>query len=354
MSDQEMTPESQAPGGGVSQDIGDELAALRVEAQSMARAASRSWKITAVMFIVVLVVVATYLGVLRSVLAEQLQAEAIVELGVKRVDTMLARYGAPGLTSGQLPEWAATELKEQAPSIVEQYVRPELERLPEQLPQLRQQLVERFRENSEVYVDKATDWLIQNGIPAARSRLVAEAKQGVAQAMEGLDEQLEALVAEVIAEHKANISELAEADWPGLRRRMEQEFEREFGPVLDEMFAGIEEGIQSTRQQMADLLAAYQSGQLTYEQKLEIQLIRLVDALMASKALEAEVQPESPLKRAGEHLIEEAAELEEAAPAAPPVTGPDLSKMPEEARKRAREALQKGREAAQEAEEEAE
>jgi hypothetical protein len=243
---------------------------------------------------------------------------------------------------------------------VEQYIRPELERLPQELPELRQQLVEQFRNNSGVYVDRATDWLIQNAMPAARSRMVDEVKQTVSVAMDELDQQLQDLVAQVIAEHRANIADLEETDWPALRQGMEQEFEREFGPILDQMFAGIDQGIDSTKTQMADLLADYQAGRLTYEQKLEIQLIRLVDALITKKALEPEEEPESLMKRAGEHLIQKAGEMEEAseepepaprtAPSAAPVTGPDLSRVPEEQREQVQEAIEKAQQAAQEAE----
>jgi len=360
MSDQEMTPESQTPEGGVSQDVADAMAALRTDAQSMSRAASRSWKVTAVVFIVVLLVVTTYLAILRGMVARQLRPGEIVELGVEQVNAMLAKHDAPGLTSGELPDWATKELKERAPSIVEQYIRPELERLPQELPELRQQLVEQFRNNSGVYVDRATDWLIQNAMPAARSRMVDEVKQTVSVAMDELDQQLQDLVAQVITEHRANIADLEETDWPALRRGMEQEFEREFGPILDEMFAGIDQGIQSTKTQMANLLADYQAGRLTYEQKLEIQLIRLVDALITKKALEPEEEPESLMKRAGEHLIQKTGEMEEAAgeaepapqtaPSAAPAMGPDLSQIPEEQREKVRKDIEKAQQAAQEAE----
>ncbi len=342
MSDTEMTPEAEE--GGVPQEVADQLAALGAEVDHMARLAARSWKITAVVFVVLLVVIASYLAYIRSMLAEQLQPESLVQMGLDQANKVLTAQGAPELGSGQWRSWATEELKEQAPSVVEQQVKPRLEVMMQRLPEARQQMVEQFEANAAQYVDKAVAEFINEGLPRGRKMLLDELESTVGMLVDRVEGDLESVVQGVLQEHEADWRALEQADWDALRTNMERELEREMGPILDKVFVGIDRGMRRTRSSMEELLEDYRFGRLSREQKLEIQFIRLVHALFRKKAAEPRQPTESLFRRLLDQIelptIEAPpAERVEGRPAARKI---DWEQIPEEHRDFVRQMVKEG------------
>jgi hypothetical protein len=366
MSNEQVAPRPEAPGGDAPQAMVSEVTALREEAQAMARAAATGWRLTGLVFVLVLAVVVIALSALHKNLRDHLEPRTVVQLGVAQVNEALREAGAPAdITSLSLHEWVADRVKASAPEVVSEYVKPELEKLPDRLDELRVRLVGEVAKDPDYYVDKATRWLVDEALPAGRGVAVDEARDRVGELVDAISEQLGVLVAEVMAEHREQLQRLEDQDWGALRRSMQQQIEREMGPILDEMFAAITAGVRDARAEMELLVDAYQQHRLTAQQSLEVQLVRLVRALFEQKAIQHDVEVESLPERAAraltppdvveavEALTEEAVESE-AAPAAPPAPPPNIGieGLPPEAREAAAEGMQEGRRRAEAAQEE--
>ncbi|MCD6415457.1 MAG: hypothetical protein J7M08_02015 [Planctomycetes bacterium] len=286
MSDERMTPEHESPAGAVPESLSQEIAALRNETVAMARAASRSWKITGIVFVIVVAVIATYMGFIRRGLKQYLSADAVVQMGVNRLDDVLSQHGAPSVTSGEWANWVSDRLEEKAPEWTEDFVRPQIEQLQKSLPQMRKQLVEKFKAQGAAYVDSTVDWAVKEGLPDIRKKVLAEMEGQANDVMDNLEAQLGIIVLTALQEHQDNLKNLRAQDWSQYRVKMEAELERELGPILDEAFPKIENAIVSVEQQTEGLVAAYEAGQLAHEQELEVQLIRVIRALFKGKAVQ--------------------------------------------------------------------
>jgi hypothetical protein len=190
------------------------------------------------------------------------------------------------------------------------YVRPRLEELPEQLPKVRAELVSKFRQNAPQLMDQAVNVLIEQVVPQARSTLISTLKDRADEALDEVEGQFEEIVSTVVAAHKEDVRKLGQTDWAAVRSRMEQEFEREMGPILDRVFEGLTAAITDVRAGTEVLVQDYRSGTLTDQQKLEIQLIRLVRALFRQKA----AQPQVVAKSLFEQIMENLQVTGEAAP----------------------------------------
>jgi hypothetical protein len=301
MSEEGKTPEPETAEGEVPQSVADSLAALSTDVRATAQATARGWKITAVVFIVLLIVIAGYLGYIRARVGGLLDAETAVGLVIERVNTTLAeRYNAPSIDSDQLPEWVAGKLEEMAPQVMNEQVRPLVQDVPSRLPEIRQEMVARFEANAPQYVNKGMTWLTDEMLPQAEDAFVREMKQATNQVVDRVEEDLESIVAEVMEQHQEDLRTLSPEQMPQVRRTMEAELEEKFGPILDQMFEGIEPRLRSSRAHIRELVSKYNTGDLSHEEKLEIQLIRLIRRLFEVKA----AQPEEPTESLFQSLME--------------------------------------------------
>ncbi len=297
MSDEEITPEPEATEGEIPQDVADDLAVLSTDVHTMARVASRGWKITAVAFAVVLLVIAGYLELLvRRPLAEYTDADTIVHLVFGRVDdTLRDTLGAPGITSPMLPDWVADRLVEAAPEVVGTQIRPQLQELITRLPEARRELVAAVEAHAPQYVDKGMDRLTDELLPQAERLLIRRLKEVTGALMDELEADLDQLVAGVLEQHREDLALLDPDEMPRLRQIMEQEIEREMGPLLDRVFDQLDPHVTGSRERMEELVEKYQDRTLTHEEMVEVQLIRLIRQLFEMKGAEWEGTPDLAL-----------------------------------------------------------
>jgi len=294
MSDEEKTPEPEATEGEVPQSVADSLAALSTDARAMAQLTARGWKITAVVFAVLLLVITIYLGILYSKIGKLLDAETVVGMGFNRInDTLRASCNAPDIDSGEMPAWVAGKLAEMAPQIMNEQVKPVIEGIPDRLPEIRQKLVAQFGANAPRYVDTAMDRLTTDLLPRAEAVFMDEMKRATGDIMDRVDQNLERIITELMLQHKDDLTTLSPERMPQIRQTMEAEIEEQMGPIMDQMFEGIEPRLRSIRQHMQELVRKYDGGELSREEKLEIQLMRLIRRLFEVKALQKEEPVES-------------------------------------------------------------
>ncbi|MFO7959298.1 MAG: hypothetical protein R6X33_19620 [Candidatus Brocadiia bacterium] len=294
MSDEEKTPEPEATEGEVPQGVADGLAALSTDVRTLAQMTARGWKITAVVFIVLLIVIAGYLGYIRARLGGLVDAESVVGMGFDRVNAMLEQnYGAPHIASDQMPKWVAGRLEEMAPQVMNDQVRPLLQDVSGRLPEIRQEMVARIEANAPQYVDKGMTWFTDEMLPQAEDTFIREMKRATSQIVDRVEEDLERIVAEVMEQHQEDLRTLSPEQMPQIRRAMEAEIEEKMGPILDEMFEGVGQHLRSVRTHMQELVNDYKAERLTYDDRLEIQLIRLVRQLFELKAIQQDEPTES-------------------------------------------------------------
>ena len=126
-------------GAGVPQDVADGIAQIAVEVHGFGEAARRGWKVTAISFGVVLAIIALYLKffVYDFMVTEYSKPEILVSTVLNMVDDALTSAQLPTVDSGQLPDWAIRKLAAQAPSVVHEYLKPQIEAQVKRLPELR-------------------------------------------------------------------------------------------------------------------------------------------------------------------------------------------------------------------------
>ncbi len=279
MADMDVTPESETPGAGVPPEFAEEVAALAAEAQGLARSASKAWKMTAAFFLIILAVIATYLGVLYNMLRTRLEPATVVQLAFQGVDNILAKRDVPGITTGRLPYWAIQKLRAEAPDLLATHLKPRLEQFVEQLPEWRKKWTEELQTRAPELFDEGVTRLTEEYLPKGQERLIEMVKDKANAALDDLMAQMEEVVAVVLEDHQADWSDLTSTDWSAVSEVMEKEFEREMGPVLDELVARVRNAVEGARSGLEELLASYQAGTLTEGQKLRIQIVRLTMAL---------------------------------------------------------------------------
>lgn len=351
----EMTPESEEPKGGVPQDVRENLAALAGEMNAMEKAAARTWKITAALFAILIVFVAgyMYLGIYR-LLKEYLDPETLVQMGITQVNTVLAaNFGAPGIDSGALPQWAATTLKQKTPEFMQTTVRPELERLQAQLPEYREKWTAEVEAQAPQLMNDAVDYLQSDLLPQANKTLISFVDRSVDKLLDKVDEEIGGAVGEVITASQDSIADLSADSMPRLRAALEESFEEQMGEVLDAMFEKLDETVAEVGDHMTELLRKRKAEELEHVDMLELRLIQLTRALF-TPLREAPLEAEAP--GLIEQIMNELRKLQIAEPVQIQVRRSieagaelDLSHIPEEEREKVRKAIEEGRRKAAEA-----
>ena len=343
---------SEEPKGAVPQALADDFGALASEIRAIDRKASAAWKTALVVWIIFLAVEFSYLyfGVYRTMLKPYAEPGTIVSLGMQVVDGALAHQGLPPLDSAQLPQAVADRLKAAAPSVMQHQVKPQIERLLADLPRLRAQYTEKIKQEAPQLIEEGLGIIEDQVLPWANRRLLDFVSQQVDTLMANLDQQLSALVGQVIAENKENIAVLKDKE--ALRVGLEKAFEEAMGGVMDELFKDLDKRVADVRAGMQDLVLNYKSGNLTHVQALEVRLIQDVEALFrgaGEQPMEIGIpELQSLLDELSAIGVPEVAR-EEIRRAVPTGAMPDLSNVPEQYRERVKSEIERARKAAAEA-----
>lgn len=286
-----MSPNPEVSGGTPPSDTAQELAALHAELLRMRAEAARASKMTAVVFVILVGGISAYLyGLVYRPLKNLLTPETIVQFSFDQVNGTLASYSAPAIDSPALPKWAAEQLKAKAPSIVNEQLKPHLQKLRAELPGYRRELIGKFETQAPKLFDEALAKFSEDFLPQTRELFVSNVVQQTDPLVTTVAQELDTTVVDVLVEHEANLQDLRPENYARLKQDVEATFERQLGRHLDPIFKGVEEGIETTRKKVADLAFKAQAGKLQREEKLEIRLVQLVQTLFKDRELRNEAE----------------------------------------------------------------
>ncbi len=354
----EKAPESEEPQGGVPQGVADGIAVLAGEVRAAERKATAGWKISAIVWCIILAVIFSYLyfWLYKSVLKPAAEPQRLVALGKYGIDIMLEGQGLPTLDSAQLPGQLAEKLRAQAPGLIQDQLKPRLRELEADLPKHRRELAQWVRENASDLADQGVERLQNDLLPAASEQAVQLVDQKVDEVLTQVDEDINQVMGDVISTTLANIDDVRDAET--VRMAMELAFEDAMGEVLDELFEGLDEKVGQVREKMQALVQKQRTGNLTHKDRLELRMIQLVRELFKEAALEEAVEGEGiaeQLRRIWGELggleLPEATEVEARRAIEAGVRRPgrraqpadiDLSTVPEAERARIRAAIERG------------
>ncbi len=301
------TPEPEAQKGEVPQGVADELNALAADLRRHQQAADRAWKVAALVSALLLLVIAGYLflGIYNRFVKQVAEPENLTQMVINVGDEALQRQGYPSLEDPDFAAKVGAMLSERAPEIMQQRVRPKVEQMLADLPQHRMDLTKKIQAQAPQLVDEAVERIQTEWLPQAAEGMKARLVEVVGQILEQQHQDIDRLISGVLAQHAQNMEALA-ADDPQqlarLRSAMEATFEQDMGYLMDAVFEAIDAGLASTQDGLEDLVARHKHGNLTKEQQLEVDLIRLVYALFEQKGLEPEESLEGVLDRLSEAL----------------------------------------------------
>jgi len=279
--------ESAEEAKGIPQSVVDEVAALAADVTAMKNRAARGWKVTAVVWVILLSVIAGYLYILvYKPLNDLLEPESVVQLGITTLNGALAGAGVPAIDSPELAPWAAGKLKDAAPTVMREQVKPQLEQLTARLPELREKYTARIRREAPVWINEAVDEIGDKWLPKAELALLKFVDEKTDELMAELGTQVDAVVGQVITSTERDLRVFTEegGDVAALRARLEEAFEQAMGPVLDELLDDIDVKVRDAGRGISELVAKHKAKRLTPDEVLEVRLIQLTIALFGGAA----------------------------------------------------------------------
>jgi len=209
----------EAAQGAAWQGVRQQGEALADELRQMSIAAKRRWKINAIVFGVIVLFIASYLGVIYSKLSDFLGADKAVYYGMSTL-------------SQQLPQWKdqiVSRMKADADHYVDEVLGGYLDRAKEQLPEWRARLADELKDNAPLYLAKLDPQLekIKEEAADQADRLVNELTENAEKWTAELDPYLE--------DAKRKIPELR-AEWTKKAKDDAPRFvEEEVVPRLEEI-----------------------------------------------------------------------------------------------------------------------
>lgn len=279
--------ESAEEAKGIPQSVVDEVAALAADVTAMKNRAARGWKVTAVVWVILLAVIAGYLYILvYKPLNDLLEPESVVQLGITTLNGALAGAGVPAIDSPELAPWAAGKLKDAAPTVMQDQVKPQLDRLTAQLPELREKYTARIRREAPVWIDEAVTEFGDKWLPNAELALLKFVDEKTDELMTEFGTQVDAVVGQVITRTEGDLRLFTTegGDVAALRARLEEAFEQAMGPVLDELLDDIDLKVRDAGEGIASLVGKYKAKRLNRTEALEVRLIQLTIALFGGAA----------------------------------------------------------------------
>ena len=269
----ESTPESTVP-----QAVTDELAALAGVMKAAEQKAVAAWKTAAIVWVVFLAVVFGYLYIFayRGVFKPFLEPRNLIGWGKTVANEALAAKGYSDIGSTRLVDQIVGKIEEEAPGLVQDYVKPQIDAFLEDLPRRRSELVKLIAERAPEYVDQGLVRLKDDILPRGRQMLLDRLDEQIDLLMEQVDEELGGVVDEILVQIQGDVEGLQGAD---LRRLMQEAFEEAMGPILDKILIGLDERVREIKVQLGEVAEAQRTGTATYRQKLEFRLVQLILAL---------------------------------------------------------------------------
>ncbi len=172
-----------------SQDVQAQISALTAELRQASEAAEKKVKTSTVVLVVVLAIVAIYMGVVYIKLKPQVQPEALVHMAAQ----MLPKY----------EEDVITAFKDAAPDIVAK-LDPQFERMKTRLPEMRQELAEKIKDQIPGVMDRLGPAMeeMRKSLPERRAALAEKLKEGASKLAEDVRPRL--------AEFRDNLPDLTE------------------------------------------------------------------------------------------------------------------------------------------------
>ncbi|MDP6107052.1 MAG: hypothetical protein QGI33_01275 [Candidatus Brocadiia bacterium] len=321
-------------------DLQAQIESLTSELQALSATARTRWKVGAVVLVIVCLVVAIYLGVIYSRVKPYAEPGELVDIFAPTlVDKVTEEKG----------QWVA-DLKDRAPDVMKNFVKPELVRLQGNIDQYRvevskaidglsDELIEDLGErlqavditaereklakqcideaparlaalkprfallkikiedqkafliktltgNADDIVDYGRDLLIDSGLPLLRSRLADRVSEAIEPVGSESGAIVERAVDQVLAQHMEDIKVLED---PALEGSLKVAFEEAAGPVLDEFAKGAETAVKEDRRSLEDLIARAKSGEpLSREDELHLRFIQLWKTYWNVRMLSAE------------------------------------------------------------------
>ncbi|KPK60777.1 MAG: hypothetical protein AMK73_08045 [Planctomycetes bacterium SM23_32] len=286
----EMAPESEEPRGGIPQSVADDIAVLAAELKAAEKRAATGWKVTAVVWVILLAVIAGYLyALVYRPLKDRLEAEAIIQMGVSAVNNALAQQGVPDIESPQLASWAAGELKRLAPQVMQERVKPRLLDLQDQLPALRAKYAAQIRLRAPDLMDEGVAKFESDLLPRANEALVSWLDQKLDELLDQVDEDLNRAISQMVADVTTNVDTARDPD--KMRAALSSALEEAMGPIMDQMFENLDEKVATVRGKMRGLVRDYWADNLSQTDKLELRLVQLVRALFSKVGREQAEEP---------------------------------------------------------------
>jgi hypothetical protein len=269
---------------GISGDLASELSQLSADVQALAKSASRAWKTTALVFVILLAIIAGYLYaiVYKPLKGYAQEPDTIVQIGVtaamEAANSQLRAHGIADVPDADLHTWLATEAKRMAPGLVEERIKPLAEEQLANLPELRQQLTEQLKVQAPDLRQKAVAFVRDDALPRAREALMNEAQKQTDQALDQLNEGITAMVIDLVESTQENQALMSDAD--SLQKALEDSIEEQMGPTLDMMFEAIDNGLEMAKFRLGEMLDAYGAGRITDQvDMLEFRIVQLTVAL---------------------------------------------------------------------------
>lgn len=314
----------EAKNNATSQDVQNQISALAAELRQASEAAQKKVKTGTVVLVVVLAIVAIYMGYIYFKLAPQVRPEYLVHLGAQLLpkyeeDVIKAfKDGAPALVArldpqfermkDRLPEMRkelAEKIKAEIPGVIDR-LGPRMEEIRDALPEARAAFAERLKEGAPglaenirprlaefrktipdltdklggILVDQAPDIAkmlkdrVVGILPRLRKEIIKRVQNRLDQEdMSQLGDVVNKAVEAVLTEHRKNVAVLTHDD---LAKALEDAFEKAAGYVLDDFAGPLGMAITQVNADMKDLLARAPDN-LTEEEALELRLVQLVN-----------------------------------------------------------------------------
>ena len=307
----------------------------RAAARQASEAAEKKVKTGTVVLVVVLAIVAIYMGVIYYRLKPQVQPEYLVHLGAQLLPNYeedvikVFKDAAPAMVARldpqfermktRLPEMRkeyAEKIKAQIPRLIER-LGPRMEEIRDALPEARAALAERLKEGAPGLADNIRPRLAEfrENLPDLTETwggIIVDQSSGIAKMLKDrvvgilprlrkailrrvqsrLDQEdmsqigdvVNKAVSAVLTEHKKNVAVLTHDD---LAKALEEAFEKAAGYVLDDFAGPLGASITQVNADMKDLLARAPDN-LTEEEALELRLVQLVNTYFKVRMLEPE------------------------------------------------------------------
>jgi len=271
-----------------------QIAELAAELAQAKAAADRRWRVTALVYGILCLVIAGYLGWLYfNFFKPFVRSEFIVDRAATEIETKLPDYKdelaklladkAPELIDQLDPKIEELKIKyiDNTDEIARQleakiedlpgYIKPKLDSLKAKVPELMKKLEEKLVAKAPSYADELRDKVLDM-LPGAKDWALGLVKGKLEASKGDIAEVLDKAIRQLVEQHKQDIIDL-EGD--ELAISLQADMEEAAGPILDKVSARLEGHIESITEDLEELLAKQAAGTLTEEDELTLRYVQL-------------------------------------------------------------------------------